>query len=93
VSGSWAKVVCLVVIAAILFVVIAPDVDLQPTVSRVPHIARAVQKPGATVFQTVIPAGFQFFPFVFSRRPLRTSAHIKGDSFADLIDLKCSRLC
>ena len=92
-SGSRAKVVWLIVITAILFVVMAPDVDLQPTVSRVSHIARAVQKPGATVFQTVIPVGLQFFPFVFSKRPLRTSPHIKGDSFADLIDLKCSRLC
>jgi hypothetical protein len=88
--SSWAKVVWWIVIAAIVLIVVAPDVDLQPIVSRG---SRAAQKLGRVALHSIMPVVLTFSSLTFSTLPLRTAPHAKGDSFADLIDLKCSRLC
>jgi hypothetical protein len=87
--SCWAKVVALIVIAIIAFVLIAPDIDLHPTVSRA---SRAVQKPSNAVFHSVVPAAVMT-ALSISALPAQSLALRGGDSSANLIDLKCSRLC
>jgi hypothetical protein len=87
--NRWAKVVGLVVIAVMVFVLVAPDIDLQPTVSRV---SRAAQKPPALAFHAagaILPFAFLISIASSRQTPLRATR----DSSANLIDLKCSRLC
>ena len=88
--SSRAKVVCLVVISAIVIITVAPDVDLQPTVTRV---SRALQKPGNTFILAINPAVLTIGLPISSILPLRTAPHAKGDLFTDVIDLTCCRLC
>ncbi|HEY7405705.1 MAG TPA: hypothetical protein VIB39_19425 [Candidatus Angelobacter sp.] len=88
--SCWAKVVWLVVVTAIVVIVVAPDVDLQPTVTRV---SRALQKPGIAIAHAIKPIVVMLPLLVSSTLPRRTAPHAKGDSFADLIDLTCCRLC
>jgi hypothetical protein len=88
--NRWTKVIALVVIAVIAFVLIAPDIDLHPTVSRV---SRAVQKPSNAVFHSVVPAAIMTAMSISALSAQSLSLRAKGDSCADLIDLKCSRLC
>jgi hypothetical protein len=85
-----AKVVALIVIAVIAFVLIAPDVDLYPTVSRVSH---AVQKPSNAVFHSAVPAGGMTAMSISALSAQFLELRTKGDSCTNLIDLKCSRLC
>lgn len=88
--SCWAKVVALVVIAVIAFVLIAPDIDLYPTVSRV---SRAVQKPSNAVFHSVVPATVMTAMSISALSAQFLWLSTKGDSCTNLIDLKCSRLC
>jgi len=88
--SCWAKVVAFIVIAVIAFVLIAPDIDLYPTVSRVSH---AVQKPSKIVSHSALPAAAMTSRSLPALSTQSLSLRIKGDSCANLIDLKCSRLC
>jgi hypothetical protein len=88
--NRWAKVIALVVIAVIAFVVIAPDIDLHPTVSRV---SRAVQKPPKAVFHSDVPAAVMTALSIPALAAQTLLLHTKDDSCTNLIDLKCSRLC
>lgn len=88
--SCWAKVVAFIVIAVIAFVLIAPDIDLYPTVSRVSH---AVQKPPKTVSHSALPAAAMKAMAISTLSAQFLALRIKGDSCANLIDLKCSRLC
>ena len=88
--NRWAKVIAFVVIAVIAIVVIAPDIDLHPTVSRV---SRAVQKPPKAVFQSDVPAAVMTAMSISALAPQSLSLRTKDDSCTNLIDLKCSRLC
>jgi hypothetical protein len=88
--SCWAKVVALIVIAVIAFVLIAPDIDLYPTVSRVSH---AVQKPSNAVSHSALPAAVMTAMAISTLSAQFLALRTKGDSCANLIDLKCSRLC
>jgi glycine cleavage system regulatory protein len=88
--SCWAKVVALIVIAVIAFVLIAPDIDLYPTVSRVSH---AVQKPSNAVFHSAVPVAVMTAISISALSAQFLSLCTKGDSCTNLIDLKCSRLC
>ena len=87
--SCWAKVVALIVIAVIAFVLIAPEIDLYPTVSRVSH---AVQRPSNAVSHSAVPAAVMTAMSI-SALSAQLALHTKGDSCTNLIDLKCSRLC
>jgi len=86
----WAKVVGFVVIVLIAAILIAPDIDLQPTVSRITHIP---QKPSATVVQSVAPAILTVSLLIAAALSLHSPPHATNGSFASVIDLTCSRLC
>jgi hypothetical protein len=88
--SCWAKVVALIVIAVIAFVLVAPDIDLHPTVSRV---SRAVQKPSNAVFHSVVPAPVMKALSIPALSAQFLALRTKGESSTNLIDLKCSRLC
>jgi hypothetical protein len=88
--NRWAKVVGLVVIAVMVFVLVAPDIDLQPTVSRVSHV---VHKPPAVAFHAAGVATLQFAFLISVTSSRQTPLRATRDSSANLIDLKCSRLC
>jgi len=88
--SCWAKVVALIVIAVIAFVLVAPDIDLHPTVSRV---SRAVQKPSNAVFHSVVPAAIMTALSISALSAQSLALRTDGDSCTNLIDLKCSRLC
>ena len=88
--SSWTKVVALVVIAVIAFVLIAPDIDLYPTVSRVSH---SVQRPSKAVFHSEVPAAVMTSRSLPALSTQSLSHRAEGDSSTNLIDLKCCRLC
>ena len=89
--SCWAKVVGLVLVAAIVFVVVAPDIDLHPTISRAPHVG---QKLRVALFHHTVMRAVLIFPLLISAGTrMRTSLDANGGSFADLIDLECSRRC
>jgi hypothetical protein len=91
--SCWAKVVALVVIAVIAFVLIAPDIDLYPTVSRVSHALQKPAKLSKAVFHSVVPAAVMTAMSISALSAQFLSLSTKGDSCTNLIDLKCSRLC
>ncbi len=91
--SSWTKVVALVVIAVIAFVLIAPDIDLYPTVSRVSHALQKPSKLSKTVFHSAVAAAVMKARSLPALSTQSLSQRTEGDSSTNLIDLKCSRLC
>ena len=91
--SSWAKVVALFVIAVIAFVLIAPDIDLYPTVSRVSHTLQKPSKLSKVVSHSAVAAAVMKARSLPALSTQSLSQRTEGDSSTSLIDLKCSRLC
>ena len=87
--NRWPKIVALLVIAGIVFVVVSPDFDLQPTVVRLSH---AAQRPHVVAF-AVITATHKLWVQHFTPSPLEVLLRGSGNYHAALIDLICTRLC
>src|SRR6185503_10505666 len=86
--NRWAKVVSLLLIAVVLVIVIAPDLDLPPTARF-----SARQKAPLVVFNAIVPAG----SVLLGPNSVSSLVRIGLPGFSvfsiSLIDLNCTRLC
>ena len=86
----WAKFVGLLLIVITLIIVIAPVLDLPPTLAR---FSTGSQKASLTGFTAIIPASINLLSQSFKVAPVQAVFPGSGDSTVRLIDLNCSRLC
>lgn len=88
--NCWVKFVGLVLIAVVVVIVIAPDLDLPPT-ARFSSVRQ--KTPLAAAFNAIIPAGVALLSPKFLSSPVRVRLAGPSDFSVNLIDLNCTRLC
>jgi len=88
--SRWARFVGLLLIAVAVIIVIAPDVDLPPTVTRSSHLGHRIL---LIPFTAVIHAGVVLLQQNSIRLLLPVVVPHYNDSSGSLIDLNCVRLC
>lgn len=88
--NQWARFVGLLLIAVVVIIVIAPDVDLPPTVTRSSHLGHRIL---LIPFSAVIHAGMLLLPQSSIRLLVPVVLSRYNDSSGSLIDLNCARLC
>jgi hypothetical protein len=87
--NRWVKFVGLVLIAAVLAIVIAPDLDLPPTA----RFSSARQRVPLAVFNAIIPVRITLLRPNLLSSPVRVGLPGINDFSISLIDLNCARLC
>jgi len=88
--NCWVKFVGLVLIAVVLVIVVAPDLDLPPT-ARFSSVRQ--KTPLAAAFNAVIPAGIALLSPKSLSSPVRVGRSCFSYVPTSLIDLNCTRRC
>jgi hypothetical protein len=84
-----AKLVGLFLIAVTLVIVVAPDFDLPPTVTR----SLSARHTAPPAFTAMITASIAILPQRTAGSPVQAVFPGPGAFAASLIDLNCTRLC
>lgn len=87
--NRWTKFVGLLLIAVVLVIVIAPDLDLPATA----RFSGARQRISLSAFHAIIPASITLLWPNFLSSPVRVGLPGISDYSTNLIDLNCARLC
>jgi hypothetical protein len=86
----WVKFVGLLLIAVVVVIVIAPEIDLPLTVTRCSYTGYTL---ALVAFAAVIHARIILLAHRFITLSVRVVLPAHGDSSGSLIDLNCTRLC
>jgi len=87
--NRWSKVVGFLLIAVVLVIVVAPDLDLPPTA----RFSSARHRAPLAALYTVIPAGIALLLPNSVSSLVRVRLAGPSDFSVNLIDLNCTRLC
>jgi hypothetical protein len=88
--NHWARFVGLLLIAVVVVIVVAPDVDLPSTVTRSSQIGHRIP---LVAFTAVIHASIALLPQNSIALLVRIVFPGHSDFSGSLIDLNCTRLC
>lgn len=83
--NRWVKIVSLLLIAVVLVIVIAPDLDLP----RMARLCNGRQKVRLVAFTPIIPAGILLLGPNSVSSLVRSGLHSVSDVSSSLIDLNC----
>jgi hypothetical protein len=88
--NRWIKFAGLMLIAVTVFIVVAPDLDLPPTLTKSSSI---YHKDVHVVVGAIVPAGIALALHSSSGAPLLVISSNYSEGVTSLIDLNCTRLC